>query len=46
MGSGGRLRAGMFIEHQDAMRREVVVAGEGVAGQEIVHGLVKLDAHG
>ena len=37
---------GMFVEDEHAVRREVVVAGEGVAGEEIVHGLVKLDAHG
>ena len=28
------------------MRREVVIAGEGVAGEVVVHGFVKLDAHG
>ena len=37
---------GMFVEDEHAVRRKVVVAGEGVAREEVVHGLVKLDAHG
>src|SRR5215471_11764464 len=40
----GRLGCLMFVEHQDAMRLEVVIAGESVAGEIIVHRLVKLHA--
>ena len=36
----------MLVEHQHAVRRQIVVAGEGVAGEKIVHRLVELDAHG
>ena len=36
----------MIIEDQDAMRWEIEVASKRAAGEKIVHGLVKLDAHG
>lgn len=35
----------MFVEDQHTVWRQIVVAGEGVAGEEIVHRLVKLDSH-
>src|SRR5439155_3086101 len=35
-----------FVEDQHAVGREVVVALQDGAGQKIVHGFVKLDAHG
>src|SRR5207248_10639134 len=34
-----------FVEHEHAMRRQVVVALQGGAGQKIVHRLVELNAH-
>src|ERR1043165_3210159 len=34
----------MFVEHQYPVRRQIVIAGKGIAGKEIVHRLVKLDA--
>ena len=37
---------GMLVQHEHAVWREVVIAGEGVAGEVVVHRLVKLDAHG
>src|SRR5438445_4021569 len=36
----------MFIQNQDAMRLEIIVAGKSIAGQKIMHGLVKLQAQG
>lgn len=43
--AGLRLHRGMFVQHQHAVGREVVVAGDVCAGQVIVHRLVKLDAN-
>ena len=37
-------RGPMFVQHEHAMRWEVVIAGKVVAGQEIVHGFVELDS--
>ncbi len=39
------LRFRVLIQHEYAVGREVIIAGERVAGEEIVHGLVELDAH-
>ena len=36
----------LFVEDEDAVRGEVVVAGEGAAGEGVVHGLEEGDAHG
>ena len=36
----------MFVKDQHAVRRDVVVAGERVAREEIVHRFVELDADG
>jgi hypothetical protein len=36
----------MFVEDQNAVRLEVKVSGNSCAGQEVMHGLVKLDAEG
>ena len=35
----------MLIEHKHTVRRKVIISGEGIARQEIVHRLVELDAH-
>ena len=35
----------MFVKHEDSVRRQIVIARKSVAGQEIVHGFVKLDSH-
>src|SRR5208282_147408 len=45
---GGVSRFGFdtFVKDQHAMRRNVVVAGERIAREEIVHGFVELDADG
>lgn len=42
----GCSQARTLVEHEHAVRREIVVAGEGLAGQKIVHRLVEGDAHG
>ena len=34
----------MFVEDEDAMWLEVEISGNGGAGEEIMHGLIKLDA--
>jgi hypothetical protein len=34
----------MFVEDKNAMGLEVIIAGESVAGEEVVHGFVKLKA--
>lgn len=34
-----------FIQHQDAMRGEIVIPGEGLASEKIVHGLVKVESN-
>ena len=39
-----RLGFGMFVGHQHAMRRDVVIAHDIVAREQIMHGLVKLHA--
>src|SRR5882724_4188193 len=44
--SGLGFRRRMVIEHEDAVGREVEITGDGRAGEEIVHGLVELDADG
>ena len=36
----------MFVEDEHAVPRKVVVAGDGVAGEVVVHRLVKMDADG
>lgn len=36
----------MFVEDEHPVGRQVVIAGKGVAGEEIVHRFVKLDADG
>ncbi len=36
----------MVVKDQDAKRLEVVIARESDSGEEIMHGLVKLDADG
>ena len=43
--SDRRLHFGMVINHQHAVRRQVVVAHDVIAGHEVVHRLVELDAH-
>jgi hypothetical protein len=36
----------MVVQHEDAVRREVIIARKGVAREVVVHRLVKLDADG
>ena len=36
----------MFVENEDAVRRQIVISCQRAARQEIVHGFVELDAHG
>ena len=36
----------MFVQHEHSVRREIIIAGQRLAGEEIVHGFVELDADG
>jgi hypothetical protein len=36
----------MLIEHEHAVRLEIVICSEGVAGQEIMHRFVELSRKG
>jgi len=38
--------AGMFVEHKDAVGREVAAADDIAGGEEVVHGFVELQVHG
>jgi len=35
---------GVFVEDENAMGLEIEISGNGCAGEEIMHGFVKLDA--
>ena len=39
------VRGHQFIQHQHSVRRQIVIAGKGLAREEIVHRLVKVQPH-
>src|SRR5258705_13995824 len=45
MRSGRMAVFGLFVQHEHAVRRQIVASGERVSGQEIVHRFVKVQAH-
>src|SRR6266478_3990038 len=45
LGCGDALGLGVFVHDEHAVRLEVIIAGEGVAGEKVVHRFVKLEPH-